>query len=229
MTAAHPIITIDGPAGVGKSTVGRLVAEKLGLAFLDTGVFYRALTVSASRRGLGVGQEAQLAELARNFSVEVNTASRPVGWLARVDGRDLDLELWDPELAPLLAFVASLPQVRRALLELQRRSGRGGAVAVGRDTGTVVFPKADRKFYLDAPPDVRLERRRQELRRRGLPTPDDLMVEEVLDRDRMDRSRSVGPLSVPESATVIDTSALSVEEVTEVVLAGCAGLGDVFG
>ncbi|MHB1574992.1 MAG: (d)CMP kinase [Candidatus Dormibacteria bacterium] len=225
MSGPSPVITIDGPAGVGKSTVGTAVARELELPFLDTGIFYRALTVAAARLGLRPEDAGALAHLAATFKVEVNTDARAKGWRARVEGADLDSELWDPELAPLLTRVASLGPVREALLELQRRAGLEGVVAVGRDTGTVVFPDADRKFYLDAPPEVRLERRRQELGSRGLPTPDALMAEEVIDRDRGDLSRAHAPLAVPEAAVVIDTANLSAAEVSQMVLAACAGLG----
>ena len=224
MSRGGPVITIDGPAGVGKSTVGRVVAAALELPFLDTGIFYRALTVAAARRGLVPEDAGALADLARTFKVEVNTGGGAEGWRARVDGTELDLELWDPELAPLLAKVASLGPVRDALLEPQRAAGLEGVVAVGRDTGTVVFPQADRKFYLDAAPEVRLERRRRELARRGLPTPDALMAEEVIDRDRVDRQRAHGPLAVPPGAVVIDTGELTAAEVSERVLTGCSGL-----
>jgi cytidylate kinase len=219
------VVTIDGPAGVGKSTVGRAVAKALKLPFLDTGIFYRALTLAAFRQGLRPEDAGALSELARTFRVEVNTDAAAEGWRARMDGTDLDLELWDPQLAPLLARVASLGAVRQALLELQRAAGRQGVVAVGRDTGTVVFPEADRKFYLDAAPEVRLERRRRELSRRGLPTPDALMAEEVIDRDRVDRQRADAPLAVPPGAVVIDTGQLTAREVSARVLALCSGLG----
>ena len=207
------VATIDGPAGVGKSTVGRLVARSLCLPFLDTGIFYRALAVEALRQGLGPHDEERLAEIAREFSVVINTDPGAEGWRVRLNGVELDRELWDPALAVLLARAAGLEAVRFALLERQRRAGRDGVVAVGRDTGTVVFPWAKCKFYLDAPPPVRLERRRRELERRGLPVADSVLEEEIVGRDRLDSSREHAPLAVPQGAMVLDTSAISANEV----------------
>ncbi|MHB8312396.1 MAG: (d)CMP kinase [Candidatus Dormibacteria bacterium] len=224
MTAAT-VITIDGPAGVGKSTVGRQVAIRLGLPFIDTGIFYRALTVAAAGKGITVGNRDLLAELAQRFQVEVNTDPAAEGWRAKVGSRSLDLELWQPGLAPLLAYVASQAPVRRALLGLQRAAGSGGAVAVGRDTGTAVFPEASCKFYLDAPEAVRLERRRVEFQRRGLGAPEGLVREDVVDRDRQDLTREHSPLTVPPGAVVIDTEGVSAAEVVELVLARCRRTG----
>ncbi len=224
MSGGGAVVTIDGPAGVGKSTVGRQVARSLELPFLDTGIFYRALTVAAARAGLRPDDESGLAALAQAFEVEVNTDPEAQGWRAMVDGSPLDLELWDPQLSLRLALAAGLGPVRAALLERQREAGGGGVVAVGRDTGTVVFPAADRKFYLDAPPWVRLERRRQELDRRGLPTSDALLAEEVVARDQSDSRRPNAPLAVPEGALVIDTGSISATEVVALVLAACGDL-----
>ncbi|HUY55842.1 MAG TPA: (d)CMP kinase [Candidatus Nanopelagicaceae bacterium] len=223
--SSSAVITIDGPAGVGKSTVGRQVAIRLGLPFVDTGIFYRALTVAAAAEGIAVGHHHRLAELAQHFSVEVNTDPGAEGWRARVGSRSLDLELWQPGLAPLLAYVASQAPVRRALLGLQRAAGSGGAVAVGRDTGTAVFPDARCKFYLEAPEEVRLERRRVEFQRRGLGAPEVLVREDVVGRDHLDLTRKHSPLTIPPGAVVIDTEGVSAAEVVDLVLARCRAQG----
>lgn len=222
-----PVITIDGPAGVGKSTVGRRVAAGLGVAFIDTGIFYRALTVVASEAGLVVGDGAEIARLADGFGVELNSdpQASPDGWQARLGTRQMNLELWDPRLAPLLAYVARQPEVRQALLAGQREAALSGAVAVGRDTGTAVFPDADCKIYLDAPTEVRLERRRQELQRRGLGIPEEMVREDVVGRDHQDLSRVNNPLAVPDGALVIATAGISADEVVELVLARCRNQG----
>lgn len=221
------MVTIDGPAGVGKSTVGRRVAAELGLAFIDTGIFYRALTVAASRRGLGEGQAAELARLSGELSLEVNTDPQPVlgAWQARADGLELSDELWDPRLATLLAYVARQPAVRQALLPVQRLPAAEGAVAVGRDTGTVVFPAAGCKVYLDAPTEVRVGRRRKELQDQGRDVSDEVLRADVLTRDQTDLSRRVAPLAVPADALLIDTTQLSAEEVGALILAACRRLG----
>lgn len=215
------VATIDGPAGVGKSTVGRLVAKALGLPYLDTGIFYRALAVEALRERVRPDDEERLAEIAGHLSVVINTDPEVDGWRARLNGVDLDRELWDPALAVLLARAASLQPVRSALLERQRRAGSNGVVAVGRDTGTVVFPWARCKFYLDAPAQVRLERRRREFERRGLPTADSVLEEEIVGRDRLDSSREHAPLAVPLGALVLDTSNISAEEVAAILIGRC--------
>ncbi|HEY6538529.1 MAG TPA: (d)CMP kinase, partial [Candidatus Dormibacteraeota bacterium] len=169
MSVGAPVVTIDGPAGVGKSTVGRRVAAVLGLPFIATGVLYRALAVAAAQAGIGEGDGARLGELSAAVRLEINSEPdhSPGAWQARVDGRELADELWDPGIARLLAYVARQPEVRRALLPAQREPASRGAVAVGRDTGTVVFPGADCKVYLDAPAEIRVGRRRQELLGQG--------------------------------------------------------------
>jgi cytidylate kinase len=221
------VVTIDGPAGVGKSTVGRRVAAGLRLPFIDTGIFYRVLTVVASEAGLAVGDAAQLARLADGFEVELNTdpLASPESWQARLGMRTLNLELWDPRLASLLAFVARQREVRQALMAGQRLAASPGAVAVGRDTGTAVFPKADCKIYLDAPTEVRLERRRRELERRGLGIPDEMLREDVVGRDHQDLSRENNPLAVPDGALVISTAGISADQVVELVFAHCRAQG----
>jgi cytidylate kinase len=223
MTRSAPIVTIDGPAGVGKSTVGRRVATVLDLPFLDTGVFYRALTVAASRAGIAAADSQALRDLAGNVLLEVNSDPDPAAgaWQARVDGEEVAEELWDPRLASLLADVARQPEVRRSLLAAQRQPAAAGVVAVGRDTGTVVFPDADCKVYLDAPAEVRMGRRRKELLSRGRDASEAVLRADVLTRDQTDRSRVHAPLAVPGDALSIDTSALSAEEVVELVLEEC--------
>lgn len=227
MSATAPVVTIDGPAGVGKSTVGRRIASILGLPFVDTGIFYRALTVAASRAGLQEGSARELAQLAERLQLEINSDPKAPAdsWQARVDGSELRGELWDPELGSLLSYVARQSEVRDALLHFQREPAVHGAVAVGRDTGTVVFPEADCKVYLDAPAEVRVGRRRKELQGRGLSTPEAVLRADVLDRDQTDRSRAHAPLAVPADALAIDTTSRSADEVVELVLEECRRRG----
>ncbi|MGH7692280.1 MAG: (d)CMP kinase [Candidatus Dormibacteria bacterium] len=227
MTAAVPLVTIDGPAGVGKSTVGRRVALALGLPFIDTGVFYRAVAVAARREGLLETDDLGLADLAGRVRLQINSAAQPApgAWQARLDGLELGEELWDPGLASLLASVARLPGVRRALLQQQRAPGARGAVAVGRDTGTVVFPGAACKIYLDAPTEIRMRRRRQELEARGQDASEAVLRADVLTRDETDRSRAHAPLAVPPGALAIDTAALNAEQVVDLVLRECRSRG----
>jgi cytidylate kinase len=218
-----PVVTIDGPAGVGKSTVGRRVAIELHVPFIDTGIFYRALAVAASRRGIAAGDGAALAELASRLDLKANTdpLAGPDAWQALVDGGPLGAELWDPRHAALLAGAAGQPQVRAALLHFQREPAREGGLLVGRDTGTVVFPDADCRVYLDAPAEVRVARRRRELEGRGQQALDDELRAEMEARDRTDLSRNHGPLAVPADALEIQTAHLSAEQVVERILAEC--------
>jgi cytidylate kinase len=221
------VVTIDGPAGVGKSTVGRRIASILSLPFIDTGIFYRALTVAASREGLQDGSAQAIVRLAERLRLEINSDPEAPAdsWQARVDGQDLRRELWDPTLGSLLSYVARQPEVREALLNFQREPAAHGGVAVGRDTGTVVFPWADCKVYLDAPAEVRVGRRRKELKGRGLETPEAVLRADVLNRDQTDRSRLHAPLTVPAHALAIDTTSRSADQVVDLVLEECRRRG----
>jgi cytidylate kinase len=155
--------------------------------------------------------------------LEINSDPDPAegSWHARVDGQELRDELWDPRISTLLAYVARQAEIRQALLAAQRAPAVQGAVAVGRDTGTVVFPEAECKLYLDAPTEVRLGRRRKELQSRGRDASEEVLRADVLTRDQTDLSRRHAPLAVPAEALLIDTTALSADEVVALVLAEC--------
>lgn len=223
MTAV-PVVTIDGPAGVGKTTVGKMVARRLRLPFVDTGLFYRALAVLATERGL---EPSGAARLAREVPIAVNTDpdADERGWQVQFGGSRLGPEVWDPRLAPLLAGVAALPEVREALLGPQRDAARRGAVAVGRDTGSRVFPDAACKVYLDAPPEVRTARRSSALSRLGLDGRPELARSDVEERDLKDRTRAASPLAAPADALVLETGSIDAEEVAARVLDWCARVG----
>jgi cytidylate kinase len=200
-------VTIDGPAGAGKSTVARRVAERLGLRFLDTGAMYRAATWKA--RELGLRDPREIAAMIRTTSISVEPGR------VSVDGRDVTGEIRTPELTAAIRPVADSPECRAELVRLQREAGRdGGLVTEGRDQGSVVFPDADFKFYLDASSEVRARRRQAEQGgdvdeiRRGIER-----------RDAEDRGRPVGALVVPPGAIRVDTSGLTVDEVVDRILA----------
>ena len=216
------IVAIDGPAGSGKTTIGRLVAERLGFALVDTGLFYRAVTVEARRRAIAADDVARLTQLLGELDIEVNTSpsSDRSGHLLTIDGRDVSREAQDPAIAVDLSRIAQIPEIRRALIEPQRRAARGDAVVLGRDIGTVIFPEADVKFFFTAPAAERVARRRRELdRARGSATPDAVLEQEIDARDRADQERQIAPLRPATDAIIVATEGKSVGQVFDEVMA----------
>ncbi|HEX9096999.1 MAG TPA: (d)CMP kinase [Candidatus Dormibacteraeota bacterium] len=216
------IIAIDGPAGSGKTTIGRLVAAALGYALVDTGLFYRAVTVEARRRAIAPDDVAGLSRLLGQLDIEVNTSpsSDRSGPLLTIDGRDVSLDVQDPAIAADLSRIAQIPEIRRALIEPQRRAARGDAVVLGRDIGTVIFPEADVKFFFTAPKAERVARRRRELdRARGSATPDAVLEQEIDARDRADQEREIAPLRPATDAIIVATEGKSVGQVFDEVMA----------
>lgn len=213
------IIAIDGPAGSGKTTIGRLVAEALGFALVDTGLFYRAVTVEARRRGLAASDPKALVAMMAAIKIDVNSTVSSGQPQVEVDGRDVSQEAVDPAIAPELARISQLPEVRRLLVEPQRRTGRADAVVLGRDIGTVIFPEADVKFFFTAPPAERVARRRRELDlARGSATPDSVLEQEIDARDRADREREIAPLRAAPDAIIVATEGKSVRQVFDEVM-----------
>jgi CMP/dCMP kinase len=216
------IIAIDGPAGSGKTTIGRMVAEALGFALVDTGLFYRAVTIEARRREIAATDVANLIKMLRDIDIHVDTSpdlesERP---LLTVDGRDIFREAHDPAIAADLSQIAQLDDVRRLLLEPQRRAAPADAVVLGRDIGTVIFPDADVKFFFTAPAAERVARRRRELDAvRGSATPDALLEQEIEGRDRADQEREVAPLRPATDAIILATEGKSVGQVFDEVMA----------
>jgi len=212
------IITIDGPAGVGKSTASRRLAEALGIACLDTGATYRAATYRAMELGIDLSDEHALADVARKCDLEI--ACGIDGTTVLISGRDVSGAIRTPQVTAETRHAAGSPLVRGVLVELQRKLGRqlGSFVAEGRDQGSAVFPDADIKFYLDASPEVRARRRTDELLAAGGQADYDEILEAIIERDRSDRSREVAPLIKPDAAIVIDTSGMNLSEVTEALV-----------
>lgn len=208
------VITIDGPAGAGKSTVAKRLAEKLKLAYLDTGAMYRALTLKAIRQNVALEDEGALVRLAHETTIDLeNEASKAVVLL---DGEDVSEAIRTVEVTNKTFYVARAPRVREVMVEWQRAIGKRKDVVVeGRDVGTVVFPQATRKFYLDADVTERCRRRIEELRAKGNDVDADKLITELKERDHQDKSRSVGPLKKAEDAVFIDSTHLSIDEVVE--------------
>jgi cytidylate kinase len=215
-----PVITIDGPAGSGKTTLGRRLATTLGLPLVDTGLFYRGVMVAAARAGIDPDDRQALIDCARQTSVVIDTdpGHDDADSAASVNGVEAGPALRDPANAPLLASMSSIPEIRATLLDAQRALADDGAIAVGRDCGTVVFPQAQLKLYLDASEAVRAQRRASQLRGKGADAGTALMHGEVGARDRVDASRSTAPMRPAPDAHFLDTGVLGIDEVVHTAL-----------
>jgi len=211
------VIAIDGPSGAGKSTTARLLAERLGYVYIDTGAMYRAIGWKAKREGIDPSDEEKMADLCRRTEVTIRQVGKNPGFF--VDGQDVTGEIRTPEMGMMASAVSKSPSVRARLLTLQRDLGRcGGVVLDGRDIGTVVFPDADAKFFLDASAEERGRRRYLELKAKGLEV--DLMqiTQEIRDRDSQDSGRSIAPLRRADDAVLIDSTTMGIDAVVDKML-----------
>ncbi|MEW6404089.1 MAG: (d)CMP kinase [Chloroflexota bacterium] len=218
------IIAIDGPAASGKSTLGRILAEKIGYLFFDTGVMYRAITWVALNHDVDPHDEAAVTKLAETVQIDIRPASKNDGRTCDVlmGERDITWETRSPEVEAYVSVVSAYPGVRRALSAQQRRIGqRGHIVMVGRDIGTVVLPEADLKVYLDASAEERARRRYNENIQRGGKADYEEILQKVLERDHIDSTRAVAPLRPAEDAIILDSDKMEVEEVLAHVLELC--------
>jgi len=206
------IIAIDGGAATGKSAVGRRVADKLGLPFVDSGLMYRAVTRLAAERGIDAGDSEAVTELARSVDLKID------GERIWADGVELTEGIYDADQSDALPRVSAIPGVREALVAQQRRLGEGGVVMAGRDIGTVVFPGADHKVFLTASLDEKVRRRAAQYEKRGEPVDEEAMRHEVEARDRVDTQRAIAPLRPASDAVVIDTDNLDVDQVVDLIL-----------
>ena len=202
------VIAIDGPAGSGKSTVARGVASRLGLAYLDTGAMYRSVAFAALRHAIDPADDDRVGAVARAIRLDMETDGS-----VHVDGFDATIEIRGPEVTRAVSVVAANPAVRAELRERQRRwvEQSGGGVLEGRDIGTVVFPDADLKVYLDARPEVRAARRSREVTDLSYET----VAADLARRDALDQGRDDSPLSIPNDAVVVDTSELGIDEIVD--------------
>ncbi len=206
------VIAIDGPSGAGKSTTARLLAERMGYIYIDTGAMYRSVGWKAAREGIDPADESKLAELCSRTEVTIKKDNSDPRFF--VDGIDVTGEIRTPEMGMMASAVSKSPAVRARLLTFQRDLGcEGGVVMDGRDIGTVVFPDADVKFYLDASAEERGKRRYLELRAKGMDVDPARIRQEIEARDRQDSGRELAPLKKADDAVPIDSSAMSIEDV----------------
>ncbi|MFN2291873.1 MAG: (d)CMP kinase [Anaerolineae bacterium] len=214
-------IAIDGPAASGKSTIGSLLAERLGYVYLDTGVMYRAVTWAALEAGIDIEDEAEVTALAERLSIEIQRPTVEDGrqYTILADDQDVTWEIRRPEVDRGVSPVSAYSGVRAALTAQQRRIGdRGEIIMVGRDIGTVVLPDADLKIYLDATLEQRAGRRYREILARGESADYCDVLASVRRRDEIDSGRALAPLHAAEDAEVVDTTLMTVEEVMECVI-----------
>jgi cytidylate kinase len=218
----RPIVAIDGPAGAGKSTVARRLADALGYVLVDTGAMYRAVALSALRAGVAWNDAERVAGLARGIvGAHGLTFERDpkLGVRVKLNGEDVSEAIRTPDVAQGASTVSAHGEVRAVLLDLQRQAGaEGGVVLEGRDIGTVVFPDAEVKFFLTASPEVRARRRHEELVAKGQNVTFDATLADVKERDARDEGRAVAPLRRADGASLVDSTWMSVDETVAFML-----------
>jgi cytidylate kinase len=208
------VVTIDGPAGAGKSSVAKLLARRLGYRLLDTGAIYRSVALTAKQRGVAWSDATACAQIARELDISYDfVGDKNHVFLA---GTDVTAEIRTPDVSQGASQVSAHPEVRDALLDLQRRLGAGGGVVVeGRDTGTVVFPQAEAKFFLTATDAERATRRVKELEAAGTKVDYEVTLREIRERDHRDASRDVAPMVPASDAVLVDSSTQTLEQVVD--------------
>jgi len=210
-------IAIDGPAASGKSTTAKLVAEKLGYLYIDTGAMYRALTYAVLQQKINVSDETAVNELAKQ--VDIRLISTTVGLRTWLNGRDVSDAIRLPQVTEVISQISAYKQIRTIMKNKQRQLARdGGVVMDGRDIGTVVLPDADIKIFMNASVEERTRRRLNELRAKGVKVDRKQIRKEIIRRDRLDSTREVAPLKPAPDALILDTSNMTVEEQVQQVL-----------
>ncbi len=211
------IIAIDGPAGSGKSTTARLVAQKLGYTYIDTGAMYRALTLKVLESNVDPNDEDSIVKLAENTKIELVYENGNLKVI--LDEHDVSDKIRTPEVTSLVSIVSAHPKVRDIMVKKQRELGKNGGVVIdGRDIGTVVFPNADLKIFMTADVKERAKRRQKELRTQGFEIEIEKLIKEIEERDELDSNREVAPLKKADDAIEIDTTNLTIDEQVEIVL-----------
>ena len=207
------IIAIDGPSGAGKSTLGRMLARELGLLYIDTGSMYRAVALAVIESTINETDDAAVGSLASR--IDIDLAGDPDSLRVTLEGDDVTDRIRNEDVTQMSSIISTIPAVRRAMVQRQRELGKRGAVLNGRDIGTVVFPNADIKFFLDAVPEERAERRLAEEREHNTNATYEQTFADIIERDRRDTTRADSPLVVADDAIVIDSSGQPIEKVFE--------------
>ncbi|MFN3134474.1 MAG: (d)CMP kinase [Candidatus Kryptonium sp.] len=211
------IIAIDGPAGSGKSTTARLLAQKLGYTYIDTGAMYRALTLKVLESNVDPSDEDSIVKLAENTKIDLVYENGNLKVI--LDDRDVTDKIRTPEVTSLVSIVSAHPKVRDIMVKKQRELGKDGGVVIdGRDIGTVVFPNADLKIFMTADVKERAKRRQKELISKGFKIEIEKLIKEIEERDELDSKREIAPLKKADDAIEIDTTNLTIEEQVELVL-----------
>lgn len=211
------IIAIDGPSGAGKSTLGRMIARELGYLYIDTGAMYRAVALAVIESNVPLNDPQKVAEVAEGADIKLE--GDPDSLRVSLNGRDISEEIRTEEVSHAASVISTISEVRRTLVERQRKMGRHGRVVLdGRDIGTVVFPDADLKFFLTAQPQERASRRFREDRLRERDVTFEETLTDITARDQRDSTREDSPLAIADNAVVIDSTDLSIEEVADRML-----------
>ncbi len=212
------IIAVDGPAGAGKSTAAKILAQKLGFLYIDTGAMYRALTLKVIEENMDIKDTKSIVEMARDTTIELKNDNGP-SLKVFLDGRDVSLAIRQPGITKIVSDIAKIKEVRQIMLETQRKQGRQqDSVLDGRDIATVVFPDADKKFYIDAKFEERAMRRYKELKEKLVDITLDEVKQDLLNRDTIDSTREFAPLKKADDAIYVDTTDMSINEVVEMLL-----------
>lgn len=218
MKRSKPVVAIDGPSGAGKSTVSKKLAELLGYVHIDTGALYRAVGLAATRQKIAYDDDEKLAKLMTAIDLRLEPGTAAHGSRVFVDGKDVTSEIRTPEMSMAASAVSARKPVRAGLLALQRRlGGKGGSVLEGRDIGTVVFPDAEAKYFLTASDEVRVRRRFEEMKAKGLDVTIEQTAIEVAKRDKDDSSRDLAPLKAADDAEIVDGGAWTIDETAEIL------------
>lgn len=212
------VIAIDGPAGAGKSTVAKILAKRLKFLYVDSGAMYRAVTLRAIQKKTDLKNTKNLISIAQRAKINLKENKRG-NLKVFLDGKDVSREIRQPQLTQAVFYIANVPQIRKIMVKWQRSFGKANNIVMeGRDIGTVVFPRAEKKFYLDAKVQERAKRRFKELKKKGIAVKFAQIVKEIKERDQKDKTRNFGPLKKAEDAIYVDTTSLNIQQVIKKLL-----------